>query len=183
MYCRWLYKKTGEFYRLPTEAEWEYACRAGSSSLYFFGNDVSQLSKYAWYKDNSGNKYHKTGQKEPNAWGLYDILGNVAEWTLDQYDENYFTKIGTSPVDPLIKPTERHPRTLRGGTFQDAASELRSSSRLKSNTDWNRRDPQIPRSRWWNADAPFIGFRIVKPLKKPSADEIEKFFAEYLGDF
>lgn len=183
MYCRWLYKKTGEFFRLPTEAEWEYACRSGSSEDYPFGTDTAQLSKYAWYKDDSDDKYHKTGLKEPNAWGFYDMLGNVSEWTLDQYDENYFATVGASPKDPLIKPTARHPRTLKGGNYQDAATDLQSSSRLKSNLDWNRRDPQIPRSRWWNADAPFIGFRIIKPAKKPSAEQIEQFFIEYLEKF
>lgn len=183
MYCRWLYKKTGEFFRLPTEAEWEYACRAGSNELYPFGKDASQLSKYAWYKDNSDDKYHKTGLKEPNAWGFYDMLGNVSEWTLDQYDENYFAMLGATPKDPFIKPTARHPRTLKGGNYQDDATDLQSSSRLKSNLDWNRRDPQIPRSRWWNADAPFIGFRIIKPAKKLSAEEVEQFFAEYLEKY
>lgn len=182
MYCRWLYKKTGQFYRLPTEAEWEYACRAGSSTKYPFGNDPAELSRFAWFKDNSDNKYHKTGLKEPNAWGLFDILGNVAEWTLDQYDENYFSTISDSLQDPVIRPTARHPRTLKGGTYQDAGNDLRSSSRLKSNLDWNRRDPQIPRSRWWNADAPFIGFRLLRPWKKPSDEEIEKFFADYLDN-
>jgi hypothetical protein len=72
---------------------------------------------------------------------------------------------------------------LKGGTYQDAAAELRASSRLKSNTDWNRRDPQIPRSRWWNADAPFIGFRVVKPEKKPEAAQIDKFFADYIDNY
>lgn len=181
MYCKWLYKKTGIFYRLPTEAEWEYACRAGSQTVYPFGNDPKELGKYAWYKDNSEDKYHKTGLKAPNAWGLYDMLGNVAEWTMDQYDEKYFSAI-SGATDPIVRPTARHPRTLRGGTYQDDASGVRSASRLKSNPDWNRRDPQIPRSRWWNADAPFIGFRVLRPEKPPSPEEIEKFFAQYLEE-
>ena len=183
MYCRWLYNKTGIFYRLPTEAEWEYACRAGSKTNYSFGEDTTGLSKYAWYALNSDNKYHKTGLKQPNAWGLYDMLGNVAEWTLDQYDEAYFKKIGTNPVDPLIRPSARHPRTIKGGSYSDDALILRAGSRLKSSLDWNNRDPQIPRSRWWNADAPFIGFRIVRPLKQPSPEEISKFFSDYIDNY
>lgn len=183
MYCRWLYKKTGTFYRLPTEAEWEYACRAGSQTAYPFGNDTAGLSNYAWYKNNSDNKYHKTGLKSPNKLGLYDILGNVAEWTLDQYDENYFKRPETGSKDPVIKPTSRHIRTLKGGNYEDEATELRSAARLKSNPDWNRRDPQIPKSRWWNADAPFIGFRIVRPAIKPDEEEINKFFALYLDNY
>lgn len=183
MYCRWLYKKTGLFYRLPTEAEWEYACRAGSKTVYFFGTDTTGLSNYAWYKNNSEDKYHKTGLKLPNKFGLYDMLGNVAEWTLDQYDENYFKRQELASKNPLIAPTSRYPRTLKGGNYQDETMVLRSANRLRSNPDWNRRDPQIPRSRWWNADAPFIGFRVVRPATKPSEDEINKFFALYLDNY
>ncbi len=183
MYCRWLYNKTGIFYRLPTEAEWEYACRAGNNLAYFFGNDTTGLSQFAWYKQNSDNKYYQTGLKKANPWGLHDMLGNVSEWTLDQYDEDYFTSIGSDPKDPLIERTARHPRTLKGGNYQDDASELRSAARLKSSLDWNNRDPQIPRSRWWNADAPFVGFRIVRPANAPSKEEADKFFAQYIDNY
>jgi len=180
MYCRWLYKKTGVFFRLPTEAEWEYACRAGSSSTYFFGNNEEQLDQYAWYSKNSGNKYHRVGELKPNAWGLYDILGNLGEWTLDQYEENYFQQMKDLSADPLVLPTKRHPRTVKGGTYKDDAKEVRPANRRPSDLVWNRRDPQIPKSKWWNADAPFIGFRIIRPVKQPTPVEAEKFFDLYL---
>lgn len=181
MYCRWLYNKTGEFYRLPTEAEWEYACKAGSESIYPFGNDSAQLKKYAWYSANSEGHYHRVGGLLPNAWGLYDMLGNVAEWTLDQYDENFYSTLSDTSANPLKLPTAKHPRTVRGGNYNDNALHVRSSDRMKSDLIWNRRDPQIPKSRWWNADAPFVGFRIVKPVKQPTAAEVESFFKLYLG--
>ena len=181
MYCQWLYKKTGIFYRLPTEAEWEYAARAGAATNYFFGNNAAELSNYGWYAANSENKYHKVKQLQPNAWGFYDILGNVAEWTLDQYKEDYFSAIKSNTADPWMKPTAKHPMTLKGGTFKDDAAYLRPAARIQSNLKWNARDPQIPRSKWWNADAPFIGFRIVRPLKQPSSDEIDMFFQQLLS--
>lgn len=180
MYCKWLYKKTGVFYRLPTEAEWEYACRAGSSAGYPFGEGDASLGSYAWYGVNSGNKYHAVKQLQPNAWGLYDMLGNVAEWTLDQYAANYFEQIKNSPVHPLLQPVTKYPVTLRGGSFRDDASSLRCAARLASDRKWNARDPQIPRSKWWNTDAPFIGFRVVRPLKQPDAAAVDQFFQQFL---
>ncbi len=181
MYCKWLYKKTGIFYRLPTEAEWEYACRAGSSSSYPFGADEKQLAEYGWFAGNSGNKYHAVKQLKPNAWGLYDMLGNVAEWTLDQYQENYFDQLKTRSSNPWMQPVTKYPVTLKGGHFRDDAAALRCAARLRSDPKWNARDPQIPKSKWWNADAPFIGFRIVRPYKQPSPAEIDQFFSQLLA--
>lgn len=180
MYCKWLYKKTGVFYRLPTEAEWEYACRAGSSAIYPFGDDAGSLKDYAWYIGNSDNKYHAVKQLKPNAWGLYDMLGNVAEWTLDQYAADYFERIKNNTDNPSLPPVTKYPITLRGGSFHDDAALLRSAARLASDRKWNARDPQIPKSKWWNTDAPFIGFRIVRPVKQPDAAAAELFFNQFL---
>jgi formylglycine-generating enzyme required for sulfatase activity len=181
MYCKWLYNKTGIFYRLPTAAEWEYACRAGSEKSYSFGDDEKDLKDYGWYAANSDNKYHKIKLLKPNAWGLYDVYGNVAEWTLDQFEENYFDSIKTNNTDPAIQPKTKYPITLKGGHFRDEAKDLRSASRLASSRKWNARDPQIPKSKWWIADAPFVGFRIVRPLQQPAAKEVDAFFNRTLN--
>ena len=180
MFCRWLYEQTGVFYRLPTEAEWEYACRAGSTTTYFFGNDPSKLAEYAWFKTNSSGKYQKTGQKKPNPWGLYDMLGNLSEWVMDQYDEQYF--VTAAGKDPLVPPASRYPRSVRGGSYLSSATELRSAARSHSDPTWNKRDPQIPKSRWWLTDGMFVGFRVVRPLQQPGREEAEKFYAQYLGN-
>jgi len=181
MYCHWLYQKTGIFYRLPTEAEWEYACRAGSNTTYFFGNDSTQLDQYAWYKNNSDEKFHKVGQKLPNAWGLYDMLGNVMEWTLDHYDVNAYANI-TELTDPIPAPNPaRYPKALRGGSFTESAGNLRVANRFKSEPIWNRRDPQIPKSKWWLTEASWVGFRLLRPVRQPTPEEVNLFFKKYLG--
>ncbi len=180
MYCKWLYKKTGIFYRLPTEAEWEYACRAGSPAAYPFGNDEKRLGRYAWYSGNSENKYHPVKQLQPNARGLYDMMGNVAEWTLDQYQDSYFGQIKNNPYNPLLQPVTKYPVTLKGGSFRDTAAALRSAARIPSERKWNARDPQVPKSKWWNADAPFIGFRVVRPVKQPDTTAVNHFFTQFL---
>lgn len=176
-FCKWLYARTGVFYRLPTEAEWEYASRAGSNTAYFFGNDSSQLEEYAWYQANSQDETHPVGSKKPNAWGLYDMHGNVAEWTEDQYIPDFYQQLkGKAAVDPVARPTELYPISIRGGSFQDAAADLRSASRRGSDPDWKRIDPQIPKSNWWFPEAPFVGIRLVRPANPPSEKEIKAYY-------
>lgn len=176
-FCKWLYTRTGIFYRLPTEAEWEYACRAGTTTAYSFGNDPSLLDEYAWYQKNSQDKTHPVGTKKPNAWGLYDMHGNVAEWTEDQYIPNFYQMLsGEITKDPLAEINNLYPISIRGGSFQDPAEELRSANRRGSDPDWKRIDPQIPKSNWWFPEAPFVGIRLVRPVNAPSEEEINAYY-------
>ncbi|MSU63333.1 MAG: hypothetical protein EXS31_13210 [Pedosphaera sp.] len=176
-YCKWLSAKTGHFYRLPTEAEWEYACRAGTTTAYFFGDDASKLGEYAWYAKNSDFKYQKVGRKKPNPWGLYDMHGNVTEWVIDQYlADGYkqFTEAVTR--SPWIKASKPYPHSARGGSWDDDPPMLRSAARRGSDPTWKIQDPQLPKSIWYHTDAQFVGFRIIRPLKVPSAEECSKYW-------
>ena len=119
--------------------------------------------------------------KKPNAWGLYDIIGNVSEWTLDHYNEKALEKSASNVTDPVNYNEETYPKVLKGGGYESDSKELRSAARIKSDPEWNRRDPQIPKSKWWLTDAPSAGFRIVRPLKQPSPKEADEFFKLYLG--
>ena len=177
-FCKWLSAKTGHFYRLPTEAEWEYSARAGSSTAYYFGDDPKMLEQYAWSYENSDDTYHPVGQKKPNAWGLYDMHGNVAEWTLDQYFSEIYTTRNGVTQSPIEIAKEEYPRSVRGGSYYDDAEYLRSAARLGSNENWKMRDPQFPKSKWWNTDAPFVGFRIVRDPNVPKETEINKYWGE-----
>jgi formylglycine-generating enzyme required for sulfatase activity len=168
-YAEWLSARTGHFYRLPTEAEWEYACRAGSTTAYSFGDDPSKLGEYAWYKANSKNKYAKVGAKMPNAWGLYDMHGNVLEWTLDQYLPNFYATRGTLA---WAKSTKPYPHSARGGSWNDPAADCRCGARRGSDAAWKIQDPNLPKSIWYLTDAPWIGFRLVRPAKIPTAEEM-----------
>jgi len=176
-YCKWLYLKTGHFYRLPTEAEWEYACKAGSRET-----QPEDLDESAWYIKNSLDKFQKVGQKEPNAWGIHDMIGNVAEWTLDKYFEDYHERLAEKTLNPWMKPDLKYAHTTRGGSYDDEAEDCHCTARLKSTPLWQRRDPQIPKSRWWNTNAAFVGFRLVRPAQQPSHEEIIAFFEAAIKD-
>lgn len=168
MYCTWLTAKTGRYYRLPTEAEWEYACRAGTTTAYSFGDDPGQLGEYAWFDENSDGKYQPVGGKKPNPWGLHDMHGNVAEWVLDQYvPDAYAMRAGSAVKDPLIIPLMEYPRIVRGGGWDDPADMLRSAVREGSSEDWKIQDPQLPQSIWYFTDALGVGLRVVRPFMEP----------------
>ncbi len=137
-FCVWLSARSGRTYRLATEDEWEHACLAGAQGPYSFG-DARTAVDHAWFKTNADRRPHRVGTKKPNAWGLHDMHGNVAEWVVG--------RDGTMVV--------------KGGAYNDGVEALRAEARVENDPAWNRSDPQIPKSQWWLADGPFIGFRVV----------------------
>lgn len=169
-YCQWLSAQTGHYYRLPTEAEWEYACRAGTTTAYHFGNDPALLPEYGWFwngEDDGIDQYQKVGMLKPNPWGLHDMHGNVFEWCLDQH----FADTYSGARDAEILPAKKlYPRVVRGGSWYDDAAWLRSSAREKSSDEWQLQDPQLPKSQWYLTDAQWLGFRLVRPLEIPDAE-------------
>jgi formylglycine-generating enzyme required for sulfatase activity len=182
-YSKWLSGITGLFFRLPTEAEWEYACRAGSRTAYHFGDDPSQLGEYAWYAENSAERTHPVGQKKPNAWGLFDMHGNVGEWVLDEYTKDGYERLKGRGVvdwkDAIAWPTRLYPRVVRGGGFEDDAAGCRSAARRKSDDDdWREEDPNFPQSPWWFTSQPAlsVGFRLVRPLHAPPLEDRSRYW-------
>ena len=176
MYCMWLSARTGKFYRLPTEAEWEFACKAGTDTAYSFGNDSEELSNHSWHLGNSRFKYQKVGQKSPNPFGLYDMHGNVWEWVLDQFVPPADTAPKGILQNPLVAPNTLYPRVVKGGSWDDGAVSHRSAGRMGSEEAWKQQDPQIPKSVWYHTDAIFVGFRVVRPREIPSLEDIEKYW-------
>lgn len=178
VYCQWLSKVTGKNYRLPTEAEWEYACRGGTETPYFFagnpkkftsggflkkifGPDTSVISSYAVYRQNSNSKTQEPAFVKPNPFGLKNMAGNVAEFCLDFYSADSYKADTVSRVNPH-GPVKGSEHVIRGGSFKSDAADLRSAARDVTKTRaWLVTDPQIPKSIWWYSDVIDVGFRVV----------------------
>ena len=165
-FCRWLSKKTGKKYRLPTEAEWEYACRAGTTKVYGSINDPKQFKDYAWYEDTADFETSEVAKKKPNAWGLYDMSGNVREWVYDFYSPTAYRE--AAQKNPAVNP--KGPKTgevhvARGGDYNSSVEELRYAARTFEEDFWRSGDPQIPKSRWWLPEMDFIGFRVARTVE------------------
>jgi formylglycine-generating enzyme len=179
-YTKWLSGLTGLQYRLPTEAEWEYAARAGSAKAYSFGDSKDELDKYAVHSADAGAA--KVGSKAPNAFGLHDMHGNVWEWTLDQYSSKGFgDRAGKTFVglEGTGWPTEADSRCVRGGGWQDPPERVRSAVRMGSvDEEWKESDPNVPLSPWWFTTDParMVGMRLVRSATPLSKDVIKKFW-------
>lgn len=170
-YTKWLSGLTGREYRLPGEAEWEYAARAGTDSAYSWGDDPDAYDQYAWLTGNSDYATHPVATKAPNPWGLYDMHGNVAEWTLDQYSPDRYRALGPGRIgawESINWPAELNPRVIRGGSWLDEPAMARSAARHKSEEDdWKLSDPNLPLSPWWYTEEPSmgVGMRLVRSLE------------------
>ena len=181
-YTKWLSLMADDYYRLPLESEWEYACRAGTTTAYYFGDDPDELEDHGWFLDNSDEERHAVGEKGANPWGLYDMHGNVAEWVLDQYSPDGYTHVhgdSVTAAETFNKPTEIDPRVVRGGSFILESEQCRSAARLPSTKSWRTTDPNIPKSPWWYTDEPAtgVGFRLMRPLKTATREEKEAVWA------
>ena len=186
VYCEWLSKVTGKTYRLPTEAEWEYACRAGTEEPYFFDGDPKKLTSnswinrlfgiddttikdYVWYAGNSAGKTQPPYRNKPNPWGLYNMLGNVKEFCLDWYEpDTYGSYPGSDTVSNPRGSADGTEHVIRGGSYASDPADLRSAARDRTDHDrWLLTDPQIPKSIWWYSDAKEVGFRVVREYGQP----------------
>jgi sulfatase modifying factor 1 len=178
-YTKWLSAISSQQFRLPTEAEWEYACRAGSDKAYSFGDDAGQLGDYAWFAGNSEGTGSKiVRQKKPNPFGLYDMHGNVAEWVIDGYLP-YAAKDLVDAEKDWARTERPDPRTVRGGSWEFPPEQCRSASRLGSNDkEWKGHDPNRPYSPWWFTSDPArgVGFRLLRPATAMTRDDIENFW-------
>ena len=179
-YSKWMSAITECQFRIPTEAEWEYACRAGSSTAYSFGDDPSKLPEYAWFEGNTEESGTRTvGQKKPNSWGLFDMHGNVAEWVLDSLEPYKATDEALNATANWVRSDELDPRIVRGGSWEFPAEQCRSASRLGSDSvAWREYDPNLPKSPWWFTTDPSrgVGFRLIRPLATVPREAMAEFW-------
>jgi len=174
-YTGWLSGLTGRFYRLPSEAEWEYACRAGTATPWHSGADPDSLAAVAWFADTADDTTHHVGGKQPNAWGLHDMHGNAAEWVIDELVAGGYARQAVLP-QPVAAgaaiewPRHLSPRIVRGGAYYDEPADCRSAARRGSEDEaWKDIDPNLPKSPWWYTEEPAlgVGMRVVRPFAEP----------------
>ncbi len=181
-YTKWLSKLTTHQYRLPTEAEWEYACRAGTQTPWSWGDDADAMDEYAWTGDNSDAGPSPVGTKKPNAYGLHDMHGNVAEWCVDYYTEDGYKSLAGKSLNAVEAGKfdgPAYPRVVRGGSWEMTAEEVRSAARLGSHDeDWKAEDPNLPLSPWWFTSDPArgVGFRLFRSYQPLADEKISKFW-------
>lgn len=161
-FCKWLSSKTGKKYRLPTEAEWEFAARAGSATPFGDCDSPSALGDFCWFDGNADRMPHPVGKKKPNAFGLYDMRGNVWEWVEDFYSATAYQEAGTGEIANPTGPKDGKVHVARGGCYDSADTELRCAFRGFEENWWRMNDPQIPKSKWWLPQMDIIGFRVAR---------------------
>lgn len=185
-FTKWVSGVTGHQYRLPSEVEWEYACRAGTTTRYHFGDDPKQLDEYGWHTDNTPEQPQAVGTKKPNPWGLHDMHGSVWEWVLDEFREDGYQVLAKrsngktiAAKDAILWPTEAYPRVVRGGSWEDAPDLCHAAAKMGSDDPaWKQEDPNLPLSPWWFTSDPSrgVGFRMVRPLHAPTKKEMAKYW-------